>query len=422
MLSRNASNRHHNASKRPGKPQDDSMARQSDTFLRSPALAQSALLAGVFLFVFLPRLIPAPFLASIEAEFGVSHAQAGVIFLYLAVGYGLGLFGSGFLAKALTHRRTLLVSVFGTAAVMLGLSQVGHFFLLKLLLGLAGVFCGLYVPSGISTLTSVVPGKHWGKGLGVHEMAPNSSFFLAPLIASFAGGAFTWRAVYACLGLGALFMGLFFSLAGRGGNFPGEAPHPRVARSLFIEPRFWILVLLFASAASVAFGSYSMLPLYLVSEHGLSQAWANQLISFSRIPCLGVVLASGAVVDRIGVRRTITAALLGAGTLTVFIGLLQGSALQAAVFFQPFLVVACFPAGFTAISTCFSPQVRNLAISLIIPLAMALGTGLLPALLGWFADMGIFPLGFTLHGFLVLAAVLAVRRLDLRQCSETNPQ
>ena len=398
------------------------MDRQSDTFLRSPALAQSALLAGVFLFVFLPRLIPAPFLASIETEFGVSHAQAGVIFLYLAVGYGLGLFGSGLLAKALTHRWTLLVSVFGSAAAMFGLSQVGHFLLLKLLLGLTGVLCGLYVPSGISTLTSVVPVKHWGKGLGVHEMAPNSSFFLAPLIASFAEGACSWRTVYLCLGIGALFMGLVFSLAGKGGDFSGEAPHPSVARGLLTEPRFWILVVLFASAASIAFGSYSMLPLYLASEHELSQAWANQLISFSRIPCLGVVLASGAILDRIGVRRTIIAALLGAGTLTVFIGLFQGTALQAAVFLQPFLVVACFPAGFTAISTCFAPRIRNLAISLIIPLGMALGTGVLPAILGWFADQGIFPLGFTLHGVLVLTAVLVVRRLDLAQCHETNTQ
>jgi NNP family nitrate/nitrite transporter-like MFS transporter len=377
-------------------------------------------LAGVFLFLFLPRLIPAPFLASIETEFGVSHAQAGVIFLYLAVGYGLGLLGSGFLARALSHRRTLLVSVFGTASVMLGLSQVGHFFLLKLLLGLAGGFCGLYIPSGISTLTSVVPQKHWGKGLGVHEMAPNSSFFLAPLIASFAEGVFSWRAVYAFLGVGALFMGLLFLIAGRGGDFPGESPRPGVAQSLLTEPHFWILVVLFAAAASVAFGSYSMLPLYLVSEHGLSQVWANQIISLSRIPCLGVVLASGAILDRIGVRRTITAALLGSGVLTIFIGLLQGGALQAAVFFQPLLVVACFPAGFTAISSCFPSQVRNLAISLIIPLAMALGTGLLPAVMGWFADLGIFPLGFTLHGFLVLAAVLAVRRLDLRQCPEQS--
>ena len=396
------------------------MARRRDTFLRSPALPQSALLAGVFLFVFLPRLIPAPFLASIEAEFGVSHTDAGVIFLYLAVGYGLGLIGSGFVAKALTHRKTLQISVFGGAAVMFGVSLAGHFFLLKLLLGLAGIFCGLYVPSGISTLTSVVPRQHWGKGLGVHEIAPNSSFFLAPLIASLAGGFFSWRAVYAFLGLGALLMGLLFSFAGRGGDFPGEAPLPEVARRLLTETRFWILVVLFAAAASVAFGSYSMLPLYLVSEHGLSQAWANQLISLSRIPCLAVVLASGAILDRVGVRRTISVALFGAGTLTVLIGTVENIPLQMAVFFQPILVVACFPAGFTAISTCFSPQVRNLAISLIIPLAMALGTGLLPAMLGWIADLGLFPFGFVLHGGLVLAAVLAVRRLDLAHCDNAR--
>ncbi len=388
----------------------------NNPFLRSPAFVQSVLLAGIFLFIFLPRLVPAPFLAAIEAEFEVSHAEAGMIFFYLAVGYGAGLLVSGFAAKRLTHRGTLLLSVFGAATVMLGVSLTEHFLLLKLLLGLASGFCGLYVPSGISTLTSVVPQEHWGKGLGVHELAPNSSFFLAPLIAAMVEGVLSWRGVYACLGAGALLMGALFCAAGRGGDFPGEAPHPGLARRLLAQPRFWILVALFAAAASVAFGSYSMLPLYLVSEHGMSQGFANRLISFSRIPCLAVVLASGAVLDRIGVRATVGAALLGAGTLTLLIGLLQGPALQAAVFLQPITVVACFPAAFTAISTCFSPRERNLAISLIIPLATALGTGVLPAALGWLADLGAFPLGFLLQGVLVLAAVPAVLRLDLTRC------
>jgi hypothetical protein len=36
------------------------------------------------------------------------------------------------------------------------------------------------------------------------------------------------------------------------------------------------------------------------------------------------------------------------------------------------------------------------------------------------ADLGLFPFGFVLHGGLVLAAVLAVRRLNLGQCDNVR--
>ncbi len=381
----------------------------SESFLRSQAFVQSLLLAGIFLVLFLPRLIPAPFLTSIEEEFGLTHAESGRIFLYMAVGYGLGLICSGFAAQRLTHRGTVILAVFGVGTSMLLVGLVQHFLLLKLMLALVGGFCGMYVPSGISVLTSVVPERHWGKGLGVHETAPNSSFFLAPLIAAVAGGIITWRPVYASLGVAALLMGIVFLLRGRGGNFHGEAPGPRIALRLFSLPQFWILVILFTAAASIAFGSYSILPLYLESEHGLSQSRANQLLSLSRIPCLAMVLASGYILDRIGSKRTILAALITSGSMTVLIGLLQGVPLQAAVLLQPLLIVAYFPAGFAALSDFFHPETRNLAISLIIPMSALLGTGVLPAVLGWLADLGLFPLGFVLHGAAVLVAASAVR-------------
>ena len=205
------------------------MSSSDGSFLRSRAFGQSLLLAGVFLVVFLPRLLPAPFLASMEEEFDITHAEAGRIFLYLAVGYGLGLISSGFAARRLTHRGTLLLAVFGSGAAMIGVGLVQHFLAMKILLALVGGFCGLYIPSGISTLTSVVPAEHWGKGLAVHETAPNSSFFLAPLIAATAEGIFSWRPAYAALGAAGLLMGLLFLLRGRGGNFHGEALSPAVA-------------------------------------------------------------------------------------------------------------------------------------------------------------------------------------------------
>ncbi len=384
-------------------------------FLLSSGFRQALLLTGVFLFNFMSRIIPAPFLMNIEKEFQVSHAQAGRLFLFISIGFGLSLILSGFVAQWLNHRRTIILSAIGVGLALTLISISDSFFQLKIMMFFMAMACGFYVPSGISTLTSVLPYAQWGKGLGIHEMAPNSSFILAPFIAASVQGLVTWRPVFGFLGAGSIIMGFLFLVLGRGGKFSGEAPKPGLVMALFKRKEFWILVILFTMAISITFGSYSMLPLYLVSEHNFNQAWANQLISLSRIPCLIVALAAGIIIDRIGPQKTILVALTSAGLFTVIIGLANGLVLQGAVFLQPLLAVSYFPAGFTAISRCFPTQVRNLAVSFIIPIAVFLGTGLFPAALGWLGDLGLFSTGFLLQGICVLLALYSFHFLSFRE-------
>jgi NNP family nitrate/nitrite transporter-like MFS transporter len=373
-----------------------------------------ALIAGVFFFNFLARLIPAPFLVDIEREFGATHAQAGSLFLFLSLGVSVSLAASGFAARSIGHRGAIIASISGVGGFLILSGFCSSLAGLKTSVLLLGLALGLYLPSGISTITSLLDPKDWGKGLAVHETAPNLAFIAAPAIAAALEGLASFRIAFAVLGAGALVMALAFALLGKGGRFRGEAPRPEVVRAVAGRPQFWILAVLFSLAAGATFGTYSMLPLYLVSVHGLDAGWANQLLSLSRVPCLVMALSAGVIIDRLGSRGTILFALGATGVLTGLLGLLRGAPLQTAVLVQAMFAVCFFPAGFTAISTCFPVGVRNVAISLIVPTATLLGTGATPALLGWFGDHGRFPFGFVLLGAAVLLGMGLVLLLDLR--------
>jgi len=369
------------------------------------------LLTGVFFFNFIGRIIMPPFLMGIEEEFAVTHLQAGQLFLIMSLGFGLSLLLSGFAARTLEHRKTIIVSAFAVGAGMILLSKVETFGLFKIGLFCTGIGCGLYLPSGISTITSLLSQEHWGKGLAIHEMAPNLSFILAPGVAALVEGHLTWREVFVAFGGASLLMGVLFWRFGRGGRFPGESPRPEVLAQVLGRSRFWVLGGLFGLAVSATFGIYSMLPLFLVNVHGFEPAAANALVSSSRVPCLLMALAAGWIVDRIGPRRTVLIALGGSGLVTLVLGLTHGMPLKAAVLLQPVLAVGYFPAGFTAISQSFPFQVRNIAVSFIIPFAVLFGTGIVPTALGWFAHIGHFALGFTSLGALLMLGVNLVHCL-----------
>jgi len=356
------------------------------------------LVTSVFFCNFMARLALPPFLVSLEREFGFSHGQAGTILLIMSVGISVSLLVSGFVSSWLTHRRTIVLSSLGVGLSMMLIARADSVLGLQVWFVVLGLAVGLYLPSGVSTITSILPNRHWGKGLAVHEMAPNVSFVLAPALVAGVEGVLSWREVFALLGTASLGMGLIFGIWGRGGRFAGQVPSPRVIRDIMQRPQFWFLAMLFGLAVGMTFGVYSMLPLYLVKVHGLSPAWANNLLSLSRVPCLAMAFGCGFMVDKVGPQYTILGALTLSGAITILTGLLAGISLQIAVLAQPLFAVCFFPAAFAAISSIFDFRIRNVAISFIVPVAVICGTGLVPSVLGWFGDSGHFGLGFVFLG------------------------
>lgn len=367
----------------------------------------------MFFLNFVGRVIFAPLMPAVVADLGIAHAQAGGFFFFISAGYCAGLLGSGLVSSHWDHRRTVAASAACAGVALLGVSLAQDLLSIRAGLLFLGTAAGLYLPSGLATLTSLVHPSARGRAVAVHEMAPNLGFVTAPLLAEAFLFRFPWRVAPGFLGTACLFAAVAYLWKGRGGEFRGEIPSPRTVALLAREPSFWLLMALFALGIGASMGIYAVLPLYLVAERGLEREWVNGLVAVSRL--LGLVGAFGAgwAADRLGPVGALRGVFLATGVLTVLLGVLPGSWVSAAVLLQPLAAVCFFPPAFAALSRLGPPEVRNVAVSLTVPVAFLLGGGAVPAAIAWFGDAGSFAAGMVGFGLLAFAASFVPGRLRL---------
>ncbi len=360
------------------------------------------ILTSIFFLNFTARISPAPLAPRIELDLNLSHTDAGALFFFISIGYFITLIGSGFISSRLNHQRTIVTSNTALGFALIGTAFCSGPWTMRLGLFMVGMAAGLYLPSAIATLTSLIPSRHWGKAIAIHELAPNLSFIAAPLICEAVLVWFSWRVVFLLMGLVTLIMSPIFMRYSRGGDFKGEAPGFGSIGQLFGNRSFWVMVLLFSLGVISTLGLYTMLPLYLVSEHGIDRNLANTLLAISRIPSVIMAFVGGWASDRIGPQRTLRIVFIITGLMTFLLGIASSSVIPYLVFLQPLVAVCFFPAGFAAMSLIVSPQLRNVAVSLIVPLAFVAGGGLAPVFIGFIGDERSFALGFMVCGGLIL--------------------
>jgi NNP family nitrate/nitrite transporter-like MFS transporter len=232
--------------------------------------------------------------------------------------------------------------------------------------------------------------------------------------------AFTWNATLLWVaGLGIVLV-LIFLFAFRGvGAFPGDPPSPTMIRPVISIRSFWVMVFLFALGMGAQVGVYSMLPLYLTEERGLTSGEANTIIGLANIAPLAVVFISGWVVTRIGPRPTMSLFLSLTGLATVFVGLLSGTGMIVSIFLMAAFAAGFFAPGFASLSRIVQPNLRSLAAGFAPPIGFLLGGGLLPAALGYAGQTASFSMGIAITGAVIVvgsSATLLVKLLtDLEE-------
>ena len=368
-------------------------------------------LVGIFFLNFLSRIILSPLMPTVEKDLKVGHGEAGSLFFMISLGYCIGLLFSGFISSRLTHRKTILLSSIAVGGAVIFVSISHHLWMIHFGLIFVGMAAGFYLPSGIATLTELVRPEHWGKALAIHELAPNLAFVIAPLLAEALLGVFSWRGVLMLSGMASMVSGVVFMIFGKGGGFPGEAPKVSTLRIVLKEPSFWIMMALFGLGIGASFAVYTMMPLYLVSEKGMDRTWANTSVAFSRILTLGSSILVGWITDRIGPKKTLTGVFMTTGIITILLGLAPGKWIIPTVFLHSMLATAFFPAGFAALAHIGSGKIKNVAVSLTVPVGFLLGGGVIAAGIGIMGQMGSFSLGFILFGVILLSGVFLARNL-----------
>jgi NNP family nitrate/nitrite transporter-like MFS transporter len=343
----------------------------------------------------------------IEGDLGLGHGEAGSLFFFVAVGYGVGLLASGFISSRLIHQKAITLSTVGVGAAIIVVSRSASIYEMHAGLVLVGISAGLYLPSGIATLTGLVNKEDWGKAMVIHELAPNIGFITAPLLSEAFLKLFSWRESLAMLGSLSILMGVLFFFFGQGGKDRGERPRLQSMHTIFGSPSFWIMTTLFTVSIGSSIGAYTMMPLFLVSERGMDRGWANILIGLSRTFGIVVLFISGLIIDRAGPKQAMTLFLTATGVFTLLLGLIHGSVTTPAlVFFQAAATACLFPVGFTIISLAFPPPLRSGAVSLVMFIGFLLGGGAIPSGIGHWAEAFSFSSGFSLLGLFFLVMLI----------------
>ncbi len=358
-------------------------------------------LTSIFFLNFTIRIILSPLLPTIKADMGLTHDQAGSFFLISASGYFISLLCSGFVSSKIMHKKTIVLSAMasGLAFLLTGLSP--NLLAMRVGLFVVGATAALYLPSGMAMLTSTIHKDHWGKAIGIHEIAPNLSFLLAPIICEGLLLFISWRNVLVSIGIVSIALGFLFLKYSNVKDFSGEPPMLSSFLPLVKTPSFWMMVVLFSLGVTGTLGVYSMLPLFLVNEHGMLQSQANTLITISRILTLPMALFVGWLSDHFGLKKTLGTIVFLTGILTLMIGLAQTDYIKVVIFFQPMLAVCFFPPAFAALSQIGSKETRNILISFTVPIAFLAGGGLVPNVIGILGENGMFPIGFIGAGILI---------------------
>ncbi len=372
-------------------------------------------LAGLFYQGFITRMIFAPLMPAIETDMGLSHAQAGGLFLMISIGLLLAPLCSGLISSKINHRGTLIVSAWSIGLILIPFAFVESIWAIRGLLMIIGFAAGLHLPSAIATITAEIRKADWGKALSIHQSAPPLSFVTAPLIAASLLHFFSWRVVLLIGAAVGICIATAFSLKGKGGDFPGQLPSPKNVKIIMGKASFYLMVLLFAMAMGGNAGILTMLPLFLINEHGFTLTKANTLIGFSQIAGLMMVFVAGWITDRVGQKSAMTVVLLTAGIATILIGLLDGGWLMVVIFVQPVLINAFFPGAFAALSRIAPPYLRSVTNALIPPVAFLIGGGILPALIGYMGENYTFAAGIRLAGAFMLVGPFLVYFLKLGQ-------
>lgn len=368
----------------------------------SAALAGLLVLSGLFFLNFTSRVIFSPLLPVIEKEMGIVHAQSGSFFLFISAGYFVSILSSGFVSARINHKRTIVLSSMslGLALFLLGGCQT----LLSMQCGLflLGLGAGLYFPSGLATISNMVPRAYLSRGMAIHELAPNLGFVAAPLLCELFLLFIPWRYGLALLGVLIIVSGGLYGRSSYGSLEKGQAPDLLAARFFLTMPLFWAMVLLFSLAICSTLGIYAMAPLFLVNDHGFDPAQANSLLSLSRIASVIMPLAGGWVADHYGKELVMALVLFCTGLLTTAMALAGGGAiLITLVVLQPLVAVCFFPAGFAVLSGMGHQKHAGLAVSFCLPLAFLIGGGVMPTLIGLIGDSYSIGAGIALVGSLL---------------------
>jgi len=359
---------------------------------------------------FSTRTVLSPLLPIFEKELQISHALAGSIFLFMAVGYTSSLLVSNWITPRIGFKKSIAVGFVVLIGALISLVFTRTYWGLGAVAFVLGFGGGLYLPCALPLLTSTIHPDKWGKAIAFHETAATFSILVIPLLAAAALRFLDWTVLIVVLSGLCLVVTIVFLVRSPDLRPKEEekSPFSRVLR----RKDFWIMATLWSFAAAGGLGLYNLIPLFLVNEKGLSIDLANSIFGVSRIGGLVVTFLAGFLIDRFGVKSVLLLSLLGSGLSITGIALADSFPLLVAMLaFQATFMPVFFPAGLVSISKLTTFGDRSAFAGATVAIGVVFGTGIAPTLLGTVADIWSFQAGMLVQGLLTIGVCLLLKSL-----------
>ena len=383
-------------------------AENDDSF--RTALPHLSLLTAIFFLNFIARVVFSPLLPDIEKTLGIDHGAAGSFFLFISIGYFISILLSSKVSERIGHKNTIVLSVLSCGVMLILIGTFKSLWAIRVGLLLLGYGAGLYLQSGLATILALVSPTHLARGMSVHELAPNLGFVIAPLVCTTILFYFSYSVVLCSLGAVLICVAGIYMARGYNGVMLSKSMDRKAMKTVMVMAPFWQMVVLLSLAICSTLGLYSMLPLYLVAEHGMEKEAANTLVSISRISSVFMPLVGGWWGDRIGNGKLLGYILFTSGVLTIPLGLLSGIPLLVFVVIQPMVAVCFFPSAFAVLSRLGGKDARGAAVALCVPLAFLVGGGVLPMCIGFMGDYYSLAFGFSVIGVVMVVVAMVFGR------------
>jgi MFS family permease len=126
-----------------------------------------------------------PFLILYLTRIGYSSAQAGLAVGAYGIGHLIASSAGGHLADRIGRRNTIVLSMFGSAASMLALSQARSYVPIVILTCITGSLSELYRPASYALVGDLVGQEHRVTAFGIYRLAINLGFAAGPATAGF---------------------------------------------------------------------------------------------------------------------------------------------------------------------------------------------------------------------------------------------
>ena len=343
----------------------------------------------------------------IREAFGLSLSVAGLLVTILWLGTALGQLPGGILADRFSERDIMTVGLLVVALALSVVALTNHAIVVFLATGLVGIGLSLYPIARITILTQVYPDSI-GSALGLTMATGDVGQTVLPPMVGFIAAAVAWQ-----LGLGVL-VPLFLLLAAlvwivvpvsASSSSEGDALSLDHARTVLTELRtktvaLVTVVLFFYLFVWQSFTGFY--PTYLVDVKGLSPSVAGTIFALFFGVGVFVKPAAGTAYDRIGMRGSLLAVLVGP-----VLGLLALPYIQGFWTIVGITALVSTMLGSGAITQSYladtiSEEIRGTGLGVVRTTAATLGSSG-PVLFGVVAENGYFD-----EGYLVLAGLMVL--------------